>query len=389
MTIKLNRPINMLQGGSYRDALNENWEMLETWIAENGTEGLHDFLASISTVGGEQLARATITNLFDKIDVDKNTGLVKETGNTTVEAGVNTSRFIKVTPEQIIGTTMNAKIVGCYYDFQKRYIGFMQMTEVATDWYTQCVPVGASYVRVVVTDENLDSYMLSQRESKPEQYYEHEISLPHFNSSKLLYGSRVVTFGDSITWYDGKVVDGVLYRGYQAYMRQAGASIRNEGEGYLTFAPNTKTGSIYEQIVTNKYDLTDFDIVTIAAGTNDIAFNIPLGVVGGRNDTFFDTSTSLGALRAIIEYIRINYPKTEIYLFTPLQNKTRDMDKHEIITDGIIAVADIYGLPRLDLFRKSGLGKYTYDSYTRDGLHPNNAGFDMIGKRIVRMMESS
>lgn len=45
MTIKLNRPINMLHGGSYRDALNENWEMLETWIAENGTEGLHDFFS--------------------------------------------------------------------------------------------------------------------------------------------------------------------------------------------------------------------------------------------------------------------------------------------------------------------------------------------------------
>ncbi|KGL46808.1 hypothetical protein BMT55_14810 [Listeria newyorkensis] len=110
---------------------------------------------------------------------------------------------------------------------------------------------------------------------------------------------------------------------------------------------------------------------------------------GGRHDTTFDTNTSLGALRAIIEYIRMNYPGTEIYLFTPLQNATRDMDKHEVITNGIIAIADIYSLPRLDLFRMSGLGKYTYELYTRDGLHPNNEGFHMIGKRIVRMMESS
>lgn len=389
MTIKLNRPTNALQGGSYRNALNQNWDMLEKWMAENGIKELSDFLANTSTVGGEQLSRAKIVNLFDKLDVEKNTTLVNQTGVTFAEVGANTSRFIKVTPGQIIGVTMNAAIVGCYYDFQMRYVGMMQMTEVAPEWYTQTVPVGADYVRVVVSDMNLESYMLSQQEARPEQYYEHEISLPHFNSSKLLSGSRIVTFGDSITWFDGKIVDGVLYRGYQAYMRQAGATIRNEGQGYLTFAPNTKAGNIYEQIVTNRYDFTNVDIVTIAAGTNDVAFNVPLGVVGGRHDTTFDTHTSLGALRAIIEYIRMNYPRTEIYLFTPLQNATRDMDKHEIITNGIIAIADIYSLPRLDLFRMSGLGKYTYELYTRDGLHPNNEGFHMIGKRIVRMMESS
>lgn len=388
MTIKLNRPTNAFQGGSYRNELNQNWDMLEKWIDENGTDGLSDFLANNSTIGGEQLSRAKIVNLFDKLDIEKNTSLVNLTGGTTAAVGMNTSRFIKVTPGQIIGVTMNATMVGCYYDFQKQYIGMMQMTEATSEWYTQTVPVGVDYVRVVVIEEHLDSYMLSQQATMPEQYYEHEISMPHFNSSKLLSGSRVVTFGDSITWHDGKIVDGVLYRGYQAYMRQAGASIKNEGLGNLTFAPNTKASSMYEQIVTNQYDFTNFDIVTIAAGTNDVAFNVPLGAVGGRNDTVFDTNTSLGALRATIEYIRINYPRTEIYLFTPLQNETRDMDKHEVITDGIIAIADIYSLPRLDLFRMSGLGKYTFEVYTRDGLHPNNEGFHMIGKRVVRMMES-
>ncbi|MDG0933730.1 SGNH/GDSL hydrolase family protein, partial [Bacillus paranthracis] len=140
-------------------------------------------------------------------------------------------------------------------------------------------------------------------------------------TNKLL-GKLIATFGDSITWLDGKVIAEVGPEplvGYQSYMRKAGAIVDNFGHSGATIARSgiSGVGCILDDI--KAQDVTKYEIITIAGGTNDVGQNVNFGVVGVEEDTTFDETTTFGALRAAIEYIRSKNPKCRIYISTPIR----------------------------------------------------------------------
>lgn len=392
MADKLNRQDNAIQGSEFRNKLNENWATIESYLGI-GMPSPAEVVSTLFPLSPETLEGAQLENYFNKERIEKDKSIANFTGELVTAVGANVSAYIRIKDVEVLGCNYNYNTAGCFYDANFRYVTFVRFAASGTSgWYTLTPPENAVYIRVVVNSAHLDQYMLRASAEKPAQYYPYQVSIPWLQGDKALAGKKIITFGDSITWQDGQTIDNVTLQGYQSYMRQAGAIVTNEGVGNMSFAQSSKAGAeelyLYKKVVLDQYDLTGTDIVTIACGTNDIAFGVSSGEVGTITSTEFDTTTSFGALRAILEYIRLNFPTVDIYLMTPLQNKTRDMIKHQEMADGIMIIGGFYGAPVFDLFRRSGIGKYTFDTYTRDGLHPNNAGYALYGPRIVRMLEA-
>lgn len=389
---KLNRQGNEIQGSDYRNKMNENWDEIEKAIGTDGIMSPAEVVSKNFPISPEDLEGAIVSNYFNPATITQDVSIANLTGELVTAVGANVSHYIRVVGASVLGCNYAFNTAGCFYDANFKYVGYARFVASASaNWYTCPVPEKAVYFRAVVTTTTLTKYMLTLSADK-QIYTEHKVSLPWVKKPSSLNGLKLITFGDSITWQDGQTINGVLFHGYQTYLREAGAEVINEGVGNMSFAKSTKVGAeelyLYKKMVMEEYDLTGVDAVTIACGTNDVGFNVPLGEAGGFSDTTWDTTTSLGALRAILEYIRSNFPTVNIYLMTPLQNKTRDMEKHEYISDGIIKLGGIYSAPVLDLFRESGLGKYTFDLYTRDGLHPNNDGYAKYSALIVRFLET-
>lgn len=197
-------------------------------------------------------------------------------------------------------------------------------------------------------------------------------------------GKIIYTFGDSITWYDGKPYSeahtekGGIARGYQSHMReQLGAQVVNCGANGQTLP------GILSVIEAQKYD--GVHAVTITGGVNDWGQHVLLGTVEPIGSAF-DRSTSLGALQSAIEYIMKQNQSTRIYLLTPIRAKFKETSSDSLAgmefppdyADGFIDLGKLYGLTVCDWYRLSGFNETSYPEWYCD-IGP------MLGDRYVHV----
>ncbi len=139
----------------------------------------------------------------------------------------------------------------------------------------------------------------------------------------------------------------------------------------------------------------DADIVVVFGGTNDFGHGAPIGTsVDKEPNTFY------GACNCLMEGLINKYPAAQIVFITPLhrENETnlRGSGKEynvatlenyvEIIKD----VAKYYAIPVLDLFSISGIQPCVpilKQKYCPDGLHPNDAGHEIIASKLVGLFK--
>lgn len=208
-----------------------------------------------------------------------------------------------------------------------------------------------------------------------------------------LEGKKVAVIGDSITELDGKTVNKVgKISGYQEAFRQQGATVVTYGYGGATYALYDKKitanehRSIYDMIVKTKVDFKDVDVVTLFGGTNDVARGYSLGTPTDKTAV-----TTLGGLKGIIDYVKANNPKCQIFVFTPIQrtDNTAIQGKMEAAALGIMEVAKSYNLPTDNMMENSGitLESQNQAKYLYDKLHPNSDGMALVGQRMVEVIE--
>jgi|GEM_PF-139370 hypothetical protein len=97
-----------------------------------------------------------------------------------------------------------------------------------------------------------------------------------------------------------------------------------------------------------------------------------------------DCGTFASCIRWIIETLKINYPKAHIIFGNILQTTLRGgytscMEKSELIEK----ICRWEGIPVIDELHESGIGGGTIDFLTRDKLHPNDIGRDLLSSFIA------
>ncbi|HEY5524191.1 MAG TPA: SGNH/GDSL hydrolase family protein, partial [Clostridium sp.] len=141
--------------------------------------------------------------------------------------------------------------------------------------------------------------------------------------------------------------------------------------------------------------LTNYDLITVFAGTNDYGGSTPLGTMADDKTA----ASFYGYTKMVIDAILTSKPTIRVAFFTPIQrgNFTGQpvfpapnsagftLDQY---VDAIITVCKSFGVPVLDLFRVSGINQYNFANYLQDGLHPNNTGGGaLLGRQIQSFLE--
>ncbi|WP_447505830.1 SGNH/GDSL hydrolase family protein [Acinetobacter pittii] len=224
---------------------------------------------------------------------------------------------------------------------------------------------------------------------------------------------NVVTFGDSITYYDGRqfggghLESGQLVVGYQSYMRDVlGCNIDNQG----------RSGWDMTEIlnVVNSYDFTNVYAVTLTSGANDHRKDIQVYPSGDTPETTetaprpigstFDTTTFAGAMQSAIEKIINSNKDIKIFLITPIrgwyyESGTSDVPgpyKGEQLlsveyVNAIKSIGELYSLPVIDWYNEVGFNDLNKYYYLGDNpqtvkaylLHPNLKGYKKMGGMVT------
>lgn len=189
-------------------------------------------------------------------------------------------------------------------------------------------------------------------------------------------GGSFSVLGDSIVSSGARMWDSVRDRlGFASY--------RNGGVWGAPMADGTAKGAGTVTTV-RSLDYARDAMVYIAAGTNDLTQNVPLGSIGTVAQTTFDRNTFYGAYRSTIEYVLASNPHVRLFLATPIQ---RDAHGYSVETkngnglalgdyrEAILTLGELYGVPVVDMYATAGITARTLPTFTEDGLHPNADGF--------------
>ncbi len=203
------------------------------------------------------------------------------------------------------------------------------------------------------------------------------------NKDYIYRNKNWITLGDSIT-------KAGVYQNNLSYMFK---EIDNKGINGQTMGYQSKNTSTYD--LGKTINFKKYDLVTIFIGTNDFRYHKPLGSLKNINSNDFDDTTYFGAYQLLIEYIKKSNPHIEIILITPIQRVRDGFDIHCFnkenyqLIDYVNAtkkIAHLYSLPVIDLYAESGITKDNINIYTRDGLHPNEKGYELISQHIENFL---
>ena len=212
-----------------------------------------------------------------------------------------------------------------------------------------------------------------------------------------LKGTKINFLGDSITEGAGTSSPDRMFT--MLIEREYGAICQNYGIGGTRIArQKTPTEEKWDRDFISRVPEmdNDADIVVVFGGTNDFGHgDAPLGTMSDRTPyTFY------GALHCLYTALTEKYPDVPIVVLTPLHRITEDIPTGDNkpapvgtlkeYVNIIREVAEYYSLPVLDLFKESGLQPkipVIQQKYVPDGLHPNDAGNEILAHKIARFLE--
>lgn len=141
--------------------------------------------------------------------------------------------------------------------------------------------------------------------------------------------------------------------------------------------------------------MQEADGVVVFGGTNDYGHgDASIGTFADRTpDTFY------GACHNLFTMLIEKYPGKPVVIMTPL-HRVGEMEvkvKHgkevtlKTYVDIIREVAEYYALPVCDLFKDSGIQPEVpaiMERFVPDGLHPNDAGNEVLAAKLGRFLEN-
>jgi len=128
------------------------------------------------------------------------------------------------------------------------------------------------------------------------------------------------------------------------------------------------------------------DIITVLIGFNDYHLENPVGdtnVVLQKPYDNLDKSLSFAeAFRYCLETIKRNHQQARIYVILPIQTTLTHPVPLDIFRTAEINIANYLSIPVIFANTESGL--WSGGAFMADGVHPNDAGYTMLGNYIAR-----
>uniref|UniRef100_UPI0011A016F4 SGNH/GDSL hydrolase family protein n=1 Tax=Bacillus mycoides TaxID=1405 RepID=UPI0011A016F4 len=372
----------------YEERVNITDQKFEKAIGKVAKVKVDEGLADIANVLPDKSITASKTNfLYEKrinlYDPSKAiSGTINQTtGAVSPFAGAWASDFIPVVEGKTYKT--NATFNSGFYDSNKSFVqGLANYNGTVT------APTGKDikYVRMSYNGD-ANAAMFVEGEFLPTTYIPYtRIEIAPIDATTKqgllrqldkLNGLKWNCLGDSITF-------GLNGRPYHQWIYdRTGVIPRNYGVSSTSIAVRSgRTDSMVERFSSM---LDDADVVTVLGGVNDKGNSVPLGTMSDRvNTTFY------GACHILFKGLVEKYKGKRIGVMSPLPTYVGN-DTLKPYVDVEREVARFYSIPFLDLYNESGLSA-TLDSmqsgYIPDGLHPNDAGHNVISRRIETFLKS-
>ena len=212
-----------------------------------------------------------------------------------------------------------------------------------------------------------------------------------------LLGKKINFLGDSITEGHG-TSDWQTKPYHQLLKANVGLKeARNYGKGGTKIARlPVITDNPFDQdfnLRAEKMNHEDADAVVVFGGTNDYGHaTIPLGAFEDR-----DVHTFYGGMHTLCLYLIKNYVGKPIIFMTPLHRLHEGKFENEIsnplqlFVNAIREVCEFYSIPVLDLYKEGGMPGNIWawcERYMPDGLHPNDAGHELIAHKLQKFLEN-
>lgn len=212
-----------------------------------------------------------------------------------------------------------------------------------------------------------------------------------------LKGLKINFLGDSITQGvgtsgDDKRFSDILASRYGIISRNYGISGTRFAKQYhpTDYCPSFDLDFVMRAKEMDK----DADVVFVFGGTNDFGHgDAPFGSFADRTkDTF------CGACHELMSYLEGAYVGKTVVIITPLHRADEEITEGKPTTKPlkeyvkiIKETAEYYSLPVLDLWSNLGLSTNVpaaMDKYIPDGLHPNDAGHEILTAKIAAFLKS-
>lgn len=209
---------------------------------------------------------------------------------------------------------------------------------------------------------------------------------------------KIIAFlGDSIT--EGVGVQSLDSLYWKRLARLTGAKCFGYGISGTRIAPQYPLVNVEEdQYYGSRVDqmIPDADVIVVFGGTNDFGHgNAALGSISDRtNDTFY------GAYFCLLKQLTERYPNGQIVVMTPLHRESEDDVLYNELgvrrcgslsryVQAIREVAESFGVPIVDLYRNCRIQPripLLKEKYMPDGLHPNDAGHELILNCLLNVL---
>ncbi len=203
-----------------------------------------------------------------------------------------------------------------------------------------------------------------------------------------------VFVGDSITVGSGVTAGNRYWELLEDYLQLG--NVTDMGIGGSCISVTSDYGTQYNPLATRYNSIPKADLIQIFMGTNDYGHDTPLGTIADTTDISF-----YGALNLIIPALQTKYPESRIVFVTPLHRYganglTYDYTENgagntlKDYVDAIKEVCERYSVPVIDLFTISGINPAIADvktAYMPDGIHPNDAGHELIANLMANHLE--
>lgn len=265
-----------------------------------------------------------------------------------------------------------------YYLYDNRYVKFELSEEQTVTTYIRVMNgITCSNKKFSPMIRNVDIFPYD------DSYIEYGKVQIDINLTELSYRARSPWFEKKMNVIGDSIVAGSYGNFVNVIKEQLYLSVaRNYGIGGCCIA-STDQDEQYSPVVLRWDDMDDdADIVIVHAGTNDYAAQVPLGDANSIDITTFN-----GALNTIMTGLRQKYP-SQLVIFSGILHRFNDgaltipaSAYREAMENRCLAKHFVY----YDGYKWTGfdfVAGYYDHVLTSDGLHPNQLGAEILGRKL-------